>query len=292
MILFGYLLLQYKQGGILMLEFPESINIAGQLKNHVQGKRISRVFPPVKTHKFCWFAGEPDEYDAALRGSTIQSAEGFGIFVELSFNNGKKLCFNDGVNVRLITEDKEIKNYQLLMTFEDNTALVFTVAMYGGIILHDGNYDNEYYIKSKTAISPFSEEFESYYRRLIEISKATLSAKAFLATEQRFPGVGNGVLQDILFAAHIHPKRKIGTLGREEQDKLLYSVVSVLRDMTDKGGRDTEKDIFGLPGGYQVKLSRNTVTSGCVQCGGSIVKESYLGGAIYYCPVCQKLTDE
>jgi len=275
-----------------MLEFPESINIAGQLKKHVLGKRISRIFPPVKEHKFCWFSSEPEEYDAALRDSTIQSVEGFGIFVELSFNNGKKICFNDGVNVRLITEEKELKNYQLLMTFEDNTALVFTVAMYGGIILHDGNYDNEYYVKSKTGISPFSEEFESYYRRLIEGSKATLSAKAFLATEQRFPGIGNGVLQDILFAAHIHPKRKIGTLSMVEQDKLLYSVISVLRDMTDSGGRDTEKDIFGIPGGYQVKLSRNTLDSRCVQCGGSIVKESYLGGAIYYCSSCQELTDK
>ncbi|MEW9123506.1 MAG: DNA-formamidopyrimidine glycosylase family protein [Thermotaleaceae bacterium] len=274
-----------------MLEFPEVINIAGQLRKHVQGKRVSHVFPPTKEHKFCWFTGSPEEYDAALSGSTIESAEGFGIFVEMSFNNGKRLCFNDGVNVRLINKDKEPKNYQLLIIFEDDTALVFTVAMYGGIILHDGNYDKEYYVKSKLAISPFSDEFESYYRNLMESSKATLSTKAFLATEQRFPGIGNGVLQDILLMAHIHPKQKIGTLSRMEQDNLLFSIVSVLRNMTDKGGRDTEKDIFGLPGGYITKLSKNTVASGCVQCKGSIVKENYLGGAIYYCPFCQKLID-
>jgi formamidopyrimidine-DNA glycosylase len=27
----------------------------------------------------------------------------------------------------------------------------------------------------------------------------------------------------------------------------------------------------------------------CPKCGGTIVKEAYLGGAVYYCPVCQKL---
>ena len=273
-----------------MLELPETTHLAGQIREHVRGKRISRVLPPSKPHKFCWFSGDPESYDVALKGSVVQSAEGFGIFVEMSFDNGKRLCISDGVNVRLADRDNALQNYQLLMNFDDGTALIFTVAMYGGIILHDGEYDNEYYRKSKSAISPFSEEFEARYQNLLKESKATLSAKAFLATEQRFPGIGNGVLQDILFEAGIHPKRKIGTLGREEQDKLLSSIVSVLRGMTDAGGRDTEKDLFGKPGGYQTKMSKNTLSAGCPRCGGKLVKESYLGGAVYYCPLCQPLS--
>lgn len=97
------------------------------------------------------------------------------------------------------------------------------------------------------------------------------------------------MLQDILFAAGIHPKRKIGTLSDAERDNLLSCIVSVLRDMTARGGRDTEKDLFGRPGGYRVKLSKNTLTSGCPRCGGQIVKETYLGGAVYDCPSCQPL---
>lgn len=271
-----------------MLEFPEAINITGQIKEYVLGKRISHVLPPTKPHKFCWFVGDPKDYDTALRGAIVQSAEGLGIFVEMSFDNGKRLCFNDGVNVRLTDKDQVPDNYQLCMGFDDATALVFTVAMYGSIILHDGDYDNKYYLKSKSAISPFSDEFEPYYRNLLESSKATLSAKAFLATEQRFPGIGNGVLQDILFAARIHPKRKIGTLSRMEQDRLLSAIVITLHSMTDEGGRNTEKNIFGQLGGYQMKLSKNTLSSGCAQCGGEIIKENYLGGTIYYCPFCQK----
>lgn len=274
-----------------MLEFPETINIAGQISEFVQGKRISHVLHPTKPHKFCWFAGNPVDYDAALSDTIVQSAESLGIYVEMSFDNGKWLCFNDGVNVRFVDIDKVPKDYQLCMCFDDATALVFTVAMYGGIILHEGEYADKYYLKSKTAISPFSDEFEPYYRSLLESDKSTLSVKAFLATEQRFPGIGNGVLQDILLAACIHPKRKIGTLSRMEQDKLLSSIVSILHSMTDEGGRNTEKDIFGQPGGYQTKLSKITLSYGCVQCGGAIIKENYLGGTIYYCPVCQKLPE-
>ena len=271
-----------------MLEIPEAINIAGQINEYIKGKKVSCVLPPTKPHKFCWFAGDPEEYDAVLNGAVVQAAEGFGIYAEMSFDNGKRICFNDGVNVRFVDKDNVPESYQLFIGFDDTTALVFNVAMYGSIILHDGNYDNQYYLKSKSAVSPFSDEFESCYRSLFESSKASLSAKAFLAAEQRFPGIGNGVLQDILLEAHIHPKRKIGTLSKTEQDKLFSCIVSVLRSMTDRGGRDTEKNIFGQPGGYKMKLSKNTLTSGCVQCGGEIVKESYMGGTVYYCPYCQK----
>ena len=58
--------------------------------------------------------------------------------------------------------------------------------------------------------------------------------------------------------------------------------------MIDKGGRDTEKDIFGNEGGYKVLLSKNTFKSPCPKCGVVLKKETYLGGSIYYCPCCQK----
>jgi formamidopyrimidine-DNA glycosylase len=49
-----------------------------------------------------------------------------------------------------------------------------------------------------------------------------LSLKAALATEQRIPGLGNGSLQDILWQAHLHPKRKTNTLSDEEDSSTLY----------------------------------------------------------------------
>lgn len=88
-----------------------------------------------------------------------------------------------------------------------------------------------------------------------------------------------------------YPKRKLGFLLKEEQDKLLNSIVTVLQQMIDKAGRDTEKDLFGQFGGYRVKLSKNTLLVGCVHCNGTLRKDNYLGGAIYYCPTCQKMGD-
>ena len=103
------------------------------------------------------------------------------------------------------------------------------------------------------------------------------------------PIFGNGVLQDILFVAHINPKKKIANLTSQEMDMLLAAIVSVLHEMTTLGGRDTEKDLFGKYGGYKTLMSKNTVGSGCPGCGGQIVKEAFMGGSVYYCLTCQPI---
>jgi formamidopyrimidine-DNA glycosylase len=114
-----------------------------------------------------------------------------------------------------------------------------------------------------------------------------LSIKALLATEQRIPGIGNGVLQDILFNAGIHPKRKKSKVSDFQKAELFHSLKVTLKSMTDLGGRDTEKDFFGHFGGYKTLLSKNTIKKPCPNCGLAIVKEAYLGGTVYFCPVCQ-----
>ena len=272
-----------------MIELPEALTLAKQLNEAVAGKTVSRVLPPSKPHKFCWFNGDAANYEEKIKGMQIIDAAAFGIYVEIGFENDCRLCINDGVNVRLVTVGNVPDKYQLVIAFTDNTALVFTVAMYGGIVLHDGSYDNEYYLKSKAGISPFSEDFLHYFDMKFAESKPKLSAKAFLATEQRFPGIGNGTAQDILFAAGINPKRKIETFTKFDADRLRTATVATLRIMTDCGGRDTEKDIYGQTGGYVTKMSKTTVMSGCPICGGDITKESYLGGSVYYCVHCQPL---
>ena len=154
-----------------------------------------------------------------------------------------------------------------------------------------GEFDNTYYIQSKEKPSPLSNEFtQEYFAGLISDPKnEKLSLKAFLATEQRIPGLGNGVLQDILFNAGLHPKRKKSTLSDFQKSELFHSIKVTLDKMTSLGGRDTEKDLYGQPGGYKTILSKNTIKNPCPVCGDTIIKQPYLGGAIYFCTTCQSL---
>ena len=224
-----------------------------------------------------------------LKNKTIQSAIGKGIFVDIHLDQDTHISINDGVNMRYGTlSQKRPEKYQLLLEFNDSSYLVFTVAMYGCIYAHTGQMDNDYHKKSMEYISPLDKAFNAaYFDQLINGMQKNISLKAFLATEQRIPGLGNGVLQDILFNAGMHPKRKIQTLAEEDRTRLFRSVQNTLQQMTDSGGRDTETNLFGQAGGYKTLLSKNTYKLPCPKCGHAIIKESYLGGTIYYCSICQ-----
>ncbi len=274
-----------------MIEIPESKTVARQVRETLTGRTITDVFNATHPHKFTWYAGDPLEYPKLLAGRKIVGAEGFGAYVEILLEDDMRLAVSDGVNLRLYRPEAEIPaKYQLLLTLDDGSFLVFTVAMYGGIIAFRGIFENPYYLGAKTKRSPLDAEFDAeYFRGMLAGVKQNLSAKAFLATEQRIPGLGNGVLQDILFRAGIHPKRKLAALGDGDAERLFGTVKSLLTEMTGRNGRDTEKDLFGNYGEYAVQLSRNTCAEPCPVCGGSIVKEAYLGGAVYYCPCCQPL---
>lgn len=150
-----------------MIELPEALCLAEQMKKQLTGKKVAGVLPPTKPHKFTWFSSAPEEYGKHLQGASVSGARGFGIYAEILFDNGQLLALNDGVSLRL-TETEGFKgDYQLKIDFEDKTSLVISVGMYGGIYLHSGDYDNEYYVKSRNAVSPFSEDFRSYFDRLL-----------------------------------------------------------------------------------------------------------------------------
>jgi formamidopyrimidine-DNA glycosylase len=200
--------------------------------------------------------------------------------------------FAEGVGLRFHdVNEKRPQKHQLLIEFEDESAISAVVQMYGGLwCFREGEFDNPYYLGSRVKPSPLSAEFnEAYFSGIINAPGAEkLSAKAVLATEQRIPGLGNGVLQDILYNAGIHPKKKVSQLSETDKQKLFFSIKNTLAEMVFQGGRDTETDLLGCSGGYKTKLSKKTMDKPCPVCGMNIVKEAYMGGSIYYCTGCQK----
>ena len=274
-----------------MIEIPEAESLSRQLTETVNGKRIAGVVVGLYRHKFAWYQGDPKDYDALLRGKTIDTALARGGMVEIRAGDAV-LLFSDGVVLRFHNRDEQRpRKYQLLIEFEDGIAISASVQMYGGLwCFREGEFHNPSYDTARSKPSPLSDEFdEAYFDRLITSSDVQkLSAKAFLATEQRIPGLGNGVLQDILYKAKIHPKRKVETFNDGERDALFHSVKSILKEMTVQGGRDTTRDLFGKPGGYRTRLSKTAIDKPCSVCGGRIVKQPYMGGSIYFCDGCQK----
>ena len=275
-----------------MIEIPEAFNLAQKINEFMVGKKITETIANRNPHKFAWFYGNPEDYIGKINGKAVANAVSFGGLVEATLDS-LKLVFGDGVNLKYSPPGEKIPlKHQLLLKFEDNSFLTASIRMYGGIwCFKDGDFDNEYYWKAKQKISVFSDDFDFNYFKQIVLNEnvKSKSVKAVLATGQNIPGLGNGVLQDILFNAGINPKKKIDSLSAEGVKALFNSVKKTLEEMKDKGGRDTEKDLFGEPGAYKTKMSANTIKDPCPVCGNKIIKEAYMGGSIYYCPNCQKI---
>jgi formamidopyrimidine-DNA glycosylase len=274
-----------------MLELPEANVMARQINETLQGKRIASAVANQSPHKFAWYTGDPADYNSRLAGRTIGAATAFGNHIAIGADD-MTLLITTPLRYHPSGEKRPAK-HQLLLEFADGTAASATIQMWG--LLHcfgqgekGGLAD---YQMAREHPSPLSAAFDrAYFAGLFGEETGKLSAKAFLATEQRIPGLGNGALQDILWTARIHPKRKMATLSEAEVQGMYEAVLSILRAMTEQGGRDTEFDLFGNPGGYRTILSKNTVGRPCPACGTVIAKEPYLGGAIYYCAGCQALS--
>ena len=274
-----------------MIELPEAAVLAKQINKTVVGKKIKNVIAAQTPHKLAWYFGDPQEYKGLLAGKVVAGATSYGGQVEVTTGTAK-LAFSDGVNLRYYNKGAKLPDkHQLLLELNDDSSLVGWVQMYGGLsAFRDGKNDSKYYLVAKEKPSPLSNDFDKdYFKSLFDEKTAKLSLKAFLATEQRIPGLGNGVLQDILFNARMHPKKRAGTLSPGDQQVLFDAIKNTLSEMTAKGGRDTENDLFGMPGGYRTILSKNTAGRPCPECGTPIKKEAYLGGSIYFCAGCQRI---
>ena len=272
-----------------MLEIPEAAVLAQQITQKFSGKTIRQVTAAHSPHKLAWYSGDPAAYAGLLAGKKLGASSARGGMVEIEAGDAV-LLFSDGVNLRWHASPAEQPpKHQLLLEFADGSALSASVAMYGGLLCFQrGTSDNPYYLVALSKPSPLGEAFTpDYFAGLFTPEMDKLALKAFLATEQRIPGLGNGVLQDILYNARLHPKRKVNTLSSGQRETLYTAITATLRAMTLGGGRDTERDLFGNEGGYATKMSKNTVGKPCPVCGSLIVKEAYMGGSIYTCPGCQ-----
>jgi formamidopyrimidine-DNA glycosylase len=136
---------------------------------------------------------------------------------------------------------------------------------------------------------PFSEEFDAgYLPRTIGSRRAQI--KPLLLDQKVVAGIGNIYVDEALFDARVHPRRKANSLSGEEWGRLYAAVRSNLAAGIEHRGTTFSlyRDVLGRKGRHQEHL-RVFLRAGkeCPRGNGRVVKESVGGRATFLCPVCQ-----
>ena len=275
-----------------MIELPEAMTIAKQMNYELNGKKIEHGNRGNSPHKFAFYTRSPEEYESIFAGKTIGGSKYHGSLIVTEIGSEYALVLGGGGEKILLHQSEKTlpKKYQLLLEFSDETYLTVTVQGWGSVQLYDRpELATHPYLKN-SGVSPIGDDFTyDYFQSLFDELKEDdkRSAKFFIISKPGIWGVANGYLQDILFRAKIYPRRRVIDLSENERSALYEAIRETMTQAVNLNGRDDESDLYGNKGKYKRILDSRTNGTPCPECGTTIEKISFLGGAAYFCPSCQ-----
>lgn len=275
-----------------MIELPEATTIARQISAELKGKQILEGTRGNSPHKFAFYNRAPEEYAAILPGKVMGDATVNGPLILAAVDPGYTLILGGG-GERIVYHrnlSSLPKKHQLYLHFSDGSFLTVTVQGWGSAFLMENSMVPTHQFVDLRRPAALSPEFSpDYFSGLFVELKPDdpRSLKFFMISKPGVLGVGNGCLQDILWHARLHPRKRAAELSPGQQMDLYHATRDTLQEMIERGGRDGDYDLYDCPGGYKRILHSKTVGTPCRNCGRPIEKAAYLGGAIYFCPRCQ-----
>jgi len=275
-----------------MFEIPEIVNFTYQMNSCLTGKTIQSGHLGNSPHKFVWYNRSPQEFEANTQGKIIGHTHAKGRWLITAIEPGYNLVIGEwGGKILYHTAGTPLPSkYHLYLQFTDDSFLTATTQMWGAAEIYEKGKELERpYIKDMKT-TPIELEFSyEYFSNLIDsiTKEKKQSVKGLLTQDQTIPGLGNAIAQDIMYLAHLHPKRDLQTLTESEIIDFYTTLQETIQECIEKGGRKDEFDLFNQAGGYRRIMDKQSVGKPCRYCSTPIEKSQFLGGAIYYCPTCQ-----
>jgi len=275
-----------------MIELPEARVISRQIDRELTGKRLVSGDLGTAEHKWAFTNRPAEEYASMLPDTTVAGARAHGSAILVELDPGLTLVLGGGGERILFHEsvDDLPRKRHLTLSFHDDTALSMAVQGWGSRFLLTAEEFPSHPWVGTPCVSPLDRGFtQAHLNGLFKPLQPDdkLFLKKFLITEPGVPGLGNGYLQDVLFHARIHYRRRAAEVTPDERRALHRAIKQVFREAVKAGGRDTEKDLYGQPGQYRCLLDTRAKGTPCEECGTTIEKAAFLGGSCYFCPSCQ-----
>ena len=271
-----------------MPELPEVTVIAEDVRSLAQGREVTRaaIFRDDVSNAGVEGFGE------RLVGKTLGDTGRRGKIITLDFGDvvGVVHLVISGRVLRLPGWQEPDKIHTAVVEFggEEPLVLAFTRLWLGYFDLFDPDGVDEHPLLKRLGPDPFSDEFTVEYLRSVLERKAAI--KALLLDQSTVAGLGNIYVDEVLFAAKVHPTRKANTLTPAETEAIHSATRDILRRAIELRGTtfDSYHDAFGETGKFQNELKVFThAGEPCPVCGTEIQKLRVAGRGTHVCPVCQ-----
>jgi formamidopyrimidine-DNA glycosylase len=236
--------------------------------------RTSRIFRSIN----------PEEVVRTLTGQRLLDSEALGKQMVFRFGNRGEywLGLHLGMTGELRVEKPKYSflKYDHLILRQSKRSLVFSdPRQFGRVQFARNEVAPSWWAKLPPSI--LSNQFKpSSIAEFCRRRKAS-PMKALLLMQERFPGIGNWMADEILWRARLNPKTRAGTLGRSE----INTLYRVTRSVCAKAIEVMDKD-WQFPRSW-LFAHRWEDGGKCPRCHTDLMREVVGGRRTCWCPQCQ-----
>lgn len=276
-----------------MPELPEVETIKEDLRKLVAGSKIegAEVLNTALVEQ-----RSPEEFAQRLKGVSITGARRRAKHLILELDHGMNLVFQlkIGGQLLLVPPVEEPSTALMLLLYLNGARRLFLRDVTGfsrARLLSGEELEERLY---SLGPEPLEDGFDTQYlRRKLGSRKAQI--KALLLDQKVVSGIGNIYVDEILYDARVHPRRKANTLLAEEWDALYAAIRRNLTAGIEHRGTTVRlyRDVLGRPGKHQNYLwVFEKHGEPCPGCGSVVVRENVAGRPTHFCPTCQPIPHE
>ncbi len=273
-----------------MPELPEVETVRRSLETLTVGRRIDRV--DVRLLRIVR-RPNPVEFMARMQGARIEAVS----------RRGKYLLFDLGHDVLIVhlrmegrfgfyaAADPILMHTHVIFHFKEDMDLRYQDVRQFGTMDLLAKSDLEKFIPlSSLGLEPLDAHFTSaYLKEKLRTRRAPI--KAVLLDQSVVAGLGNIYVDEILFAAQIHPERMASKLSMKDLTRIVDASVEVIQHAIQLGGSSIKSYVngYGQPGSFQYALRvYGRQGQACLRCGSTIYKGRVAGRGTHVCLSCQK----
>ncbi|HRV75944.1 MAG TPA: bifunctional DNA-formamidopyrimidine glycosylase/DNA-(apurinic or apyrimidinic site) lyase [Candidatus Saccharimonadales bacterium] len=287
-----------------MPELPEVETVVRGLNEHLVGHTI-------KSFDFDWpktIKTPLEIFKKEIEGSKVITARRRGKLIIINLSSEHSILIHLKMTGQLVYKSSKLqygaghpnnslvsklpdKTTRIHFKLDNNSELFFNdVRKFGWVELIPSDEHHLHKFISSLGPEPLEIDYIKFKQALYRFPKAQIKAK--LLDQNVLAGVGNIYADESLWAAQIHPQKKISEIPESKLKNLFTELQAVLNLSIEKGGSSSVNyiKVDGKVGSY-LTFANVYKREGkpCKRCGTELIRTVAAGRGTRICPKCQKI---